>query len=128
MLSGPSRRLPPLSADAGPASAPARSRPARQTLALPVSPVVPVASAAPTPPTRPLTSPSRRTPRANMRTQATTRRRRVWPRLALWALIPFALLFVVLVPPQSLRATLVTLLIIAALGLVVWRLPMGDEE
>ncbi len=50
-------------------------------------------------------------------------------RFALRALIPPALLFVVLVvPPQSLRATLVTLLIIAALGLVVWRLPMTDEE
>lgn len=121
MLSGPSRRLPP-SAEGGPAQAPT-SAPlptplSRQTLALPVVSAPPTAR----------TAPSRRTPPVDARTRVAMRRHGRWPRLALWALIPLALLFVVLVPPQSLRATLVTLLIVAALGLVVWRLPMGDDE
>lgn len=51
-----------------------------------------------------------------------------WPRLALRVLVLPALLCVVLLPPQSLRATLVTLLIVAALGVVVWRLPMADDD
>jgi hypothetical protein len=55
-------------------------------------------------------------------------RHRRWLRLAPRVLILPALLFIVLVPPQSLRATLITLLIIAALGVVVWRLPMADDE
>lgn len=124
MLTGPSRRLPPLSADVGPVPAPPRPAAAQQTLALPVVPAPPTAPLA-----APPTAPSRRIPPATARARANLRRHhRSWPRLALWALIPPALLFVVLVPPQSLRATLVTLLIVAALGLVVWRLPMSDEE
>lgn len=124
MLSGPSRRLPPPSAEGGPVPVPApTSAPlptplSRQTLALPAVSAPPIAR----------TAPSRRTPPAGARARASLRHRRRWPRLALWTLIPPALLFVVLVPPQSLRATLVTLLIVAALGLVVWRLPMGDDE
>jgi hypothetical protein len=58
-------------------------------------------------------------------------RHRQWPgwlRLAFRALIVPALLIAVLVPPQSQRATIVTLLIIAALGLLVWRLPTADDE
>lgn len=54
--------------------------------------------------------------------------RRRWPRVALGVLIAAVLLVVVLVPPPSLRATLVTLLIVAVLGAVVWRLPMADDE
>lgn len=85
-------------------------------LALPVAPTI----VSPEPPARHLGAADGTRPRRSGRGAA---------RLAMRALIPPALLFAVLVvPPQSLRATLVTLLIIAALGLVVWRLPMTDEE
>lgn len=43
------------------------------------------------------------------------------------AVLVFALAAIV-VPPESLRGTVVTLLIIGGLGLMVWRLPMTDDE
>lgn len=126
MPSGRSRRLAPLSTD--PASVPDSTLDtdtdtncaptSRQTLVLPV---------APAPPSSPLEPPRQTTMPARERAQTRAHRRR-WPRLVLGALVPPALLFVVLVPPQSLRATLVTLLIVAALSLVVWRLPMSDDD
>lgn len=106
MLSGRSHRRPsPQSQEASPSS--------ERLLALPAAPAA-------------QTIPLRVTGRSS-RGDAHENRRR-WLRFALRVLILPALLFVVLVPPQSLRATLVTLLIIAALGIVVWRLPMADEE
>lgn len=117
MPSGRSRQLPPLSADTGPAHA---SGP-RQTLTLPAVPAAPV-------PPSPALAPRPQTRSAPPRSARASVRRRAWPRLVLRVLILPALLFAVLVPPQSLRATLVTLLIVAALGMVVWRLPMADDE
>lgn len=61
-------------------------------------------------------------------TAGTRVHRRRWPRIALGVLIAAVLGVVLLVPPQSLRATLATLMIVVALGIVVWRLPMTDDE
>ena len=152
MLSGRSRRLPSSArarmALVGPARARVR-RPLRQPgktvrthihpfpvairgaapdlqrlLALPAAPTMPASAAAQTPDTLL----AQRMSPADARPPGSGHGRG-WLRLALRATLPPALLFVVLlVPPQSLRATLVTLLIIAALGLLVWRLPMADEE
>lgn len=146
MLSGRSRRLPPPRAKttlAGPAAVGATAAPA-STSRRPRSPLrthihpFPISLRATAPgPQRLLALPIARAtlplppaPEYRHGPSARARQRwRAWLRLALRALIPPALLLAVLVvPPQSLRATLVTLLIVATLGLVVWRLPMTDEE
>ncbi|MFI5271561.1 MAG: hypothetical protein ACHQ4H_00840 [Ktedonobacterales bacterium] len=50
-----------------------------------------------------------------------------WLRRCAWAGSLAALVLVVLVP-LPLRGVLATTLIVAALGLLVWRLPMADED
>lgn len=149
MLSGRSRRLPPpvrtRVAGRGTAPAPATAATTAATDVIaprPNSPLrthihpFPLAprSAAPGPRRLRLLAPAAApivavSPAAPTHRHAPTTGARQVLRVALRALIPPALLFVALVvPPQSLRATLDTLLIIAALGLLVWRLPMADEE
>lgn len=57
---------------------------------------------------------------------ARPRHRRVW--IAIRAALLLVALGVLLVPPQSLRVGLATLLIVAVLALLAWRLPMADAS
>ncbi|HEU5437828.1 MAG TPA: hypothetical protein VFU88_00960 [Ktedonobacterales bacterium] len=51
-----------------------------------------------------------------------------WRAAAVRAAALVLALVAIVVPPESLRGTIVTLLIIGGLGLMVWRLPMSDSD
>jgi len=51
-----------------------------------------------------------------------------WRAILAWTAILVLALAAIVAPPEAMRGTIVTLLIIGGLGLAVWRLPMADDD